>query len=79
VTIPPSSQPIGPGRLVLVVGPSGAGKDTVIAGTKAACAGDPGIVFSRRPKRKTTIRWTMPLSTAQRKPVNLPFGGRRTG
>jgi len=42
------SAPIGPGRLVLVVGPSGAGKDTVIAGTKAACAGDPGIVFSRR-------------------------------
>ena len=48
MTTPPSSQPIGPGRLVLVVGPSGAGKDTVIAGTKAACADDPGIVFSRR-------------------------------
>ncbi len=39
---------IGPGRLVLVVGPSGAGKDTLIAGAKAACAGDRGIVFARR-------------------------------
>jgi ribose 1,5-bisphosphokinase len=40
--------PIGPGRLVLVVGPSGAGKDTVIAGLKTACAHDPAIVFPRR-------------------------------
>lgn len=39
---------IGPGRLVLVVGPSGAGKDTIIAGAKAACAGNPCIVFPRR-------------------------------
>lgn len=48
MTTSPSSEPIGPGRLVLVVGPSGAGKDTVIAGTKAACASDPSVVFSRR-------------------------------
>jgi ribose 1,5-bisphosphokinase len=40
--------PIGPGRFVLVVGPSGAGKDTLIAGAKATCSGDPAIVFPRR-------------------------------
>jgi ribose 1,5-bisphosphokinase len=44
----PQPNQIGPGRLVLVVGPSGAGKDTVIAGVRAACAGDPTVVFPRR-------------------------------
>ena len=39
---------IGPGRLVLVVGPSGAGKDTLIGLAKAACAEDRSIVFPRR-------------------------------
>lgn len=39
---------IGPGRLVLVVGPSGAGKDTLLRHVQAACAGDDSIVFPRR-------------------------------
>lgn len=36
------------GRLVLVVGPSGAGKDTLIAAGKAALRGDPRFVFPKR-------------------------------
>ena len=39
---------IGPGRLVLMVGPSGAGKDTLIGLAKTACADDRNIVFPRR-------------------------------
>ena len=39
---------IGPGRFIVVVGPSGAGKDTLIGLARAACANDGNVVFPRR-------------------------------
>ena len=49
----PKQSRIGPGRLVLVVGPSGAGKDTLIRAAREACLGDAAILFPRRVVTRT--------------------------
>jgi ribose 1,5-bisphosphokinase len=53
----PRPDAIGPGRLILVVGPSGAGKDTLIGGARAACADDPSVVFPRRTVTRESTLW----------------------
>ncbi len=42
------TKKLGPGALVMVVGPSGAGKDTLIYGYQDRCKGDTHILFARR-------------------------------
>lgn len=43
-----TSVPIGPGVFVAVAGPSGAGKDAVIAYVRGRLAGTSGVAFARR-------------------------------
>jgi len=43
-----STSLVGPGRFVLIVGPSGTGKDTLIAGARTACADAANVAFPRR-------------------------------
>jgi ribose 1,5-bisphosphokinase len=45
------------GRLILVVGPSGAGKDTLIARARTALAGDAAFVFARRVVTRPSSVW----------------------
>jgi ribose 1,5-bisphosphokinase len=42
------SEPIGPGRVVLVVGPSGAGKDAVLGEAARRLGSDPRFLFPKR-------------------------------
>lgn len=48
VPSPPPGPGIGPGAVVLVVGPSGAGKDALLAGARTALLADQRFVFVER-------------------------------
>ena len=58
------------GRLILIVGPSGAGKDTLINLAQAACVEDRGVVFPRRVVTRQASEheandWVSPLQFEQ--------------
>ncbi|GGB39257.1 ribose 1,5-bisphosphate phosphokinase PhnN [Roseibium aquae] len=46
--LPVPAGKVGPGKMVLVVGPSGSGKDTLISALKERCMGRDDLVFARR-------------------------------
>lgn len=56
--------PVSGGAFVAVVGPSGAGKDTLLNYARQALAGDAGVVFVRRVITRTTDGATEPHLTA---------------
>lgn len=53
-SVHPQSRPIGPGRIVLVVGPSGVGKDTLIAEARVRLGHLPHVAFPRRVVARAT-------------------------
>jgi phosphonate metabolism protein PhnN/1,5-bisphosphokinase (PRPP-forming) len=59
------------GALALVVGPSGAGKDTLLAAAKAALAGDPRFVFPRRVVTREAMAELEDHDTVDRNSFNL--------
>jgi ribose 1,5-bisphosphokinase len=68
---------IGPGRLVLVVGPSGAGKDTLIDAVHTTCRDEASIVFPRRvitrPSSSAEDHDTMPDAAFDQAAANEAF------
>jgi ribose 1,5-bisphosphokinase len=58
---------IGPGRVVLIVGASGAGKDTLIGLVRAKLAGHPLVSFPKRSVTRTPDVWedSAPMSVAE--------------
>lgn len=59
------------GALALVVGPSGAGKDTLLAAAKTALAGDPRFVFPRRVVTREAMAELEDHDTIDRSSFNL--------
>lgn len=64
----PASPCIGPGRVVLIVGPSGSGKDTLLRLARAMLTNAPGIVF---PARIVTRASSLPEEEAAATPEDF--------